>query len=156
MRYRLGGLLVEQLTGAGEQQLQMVIQLGHGAYRRTRTSHRVGLVNRNSWRHALDLVHCRAVHAIQKLTRISAEGFDITALTLGVQSVKHQAGFARTAGAGEHRQLVGTDVYVYVFEIVLTGTAYANKTLAHTAIIHRGRRRVLSGHAAGLWPRPAC
>ena len=154
--HRLRGLLVIELTGTREQQFQMVVQFGHGADGGTRAAHRVGLIDCNCRRHALDFVYRRAVHAVQKLTRVGAESFHVTPLSFGVQGVKHQAGFARTAGTGEHRQLVGSDVDVNVFEIVLTGTTYAYKTLAHAAIIHRGRRPALLDHATGFWLRLAC
>jgi hypothetical protein len=32
------------------------------------------------------------------------KGFHVTPLTFGIQSIKHQAGFARPTGAGEHGQ----------------------------------------------------
>ena len=64
MRHRLCGLFVKQLPGACEQQLQMVVQFGHGADGGTRTAHRVGLVNGDGRRHAFDLVHRRTVHAV--------------------------------------------------------------------------------------------
>ena len=60
----LRGLLVKQLTGAGEQQFQMVVQLGHGADGGTRTAHRVGLIDGNCRRYAFDFVYRRSVHAV--------------------------------------------------------------------------------------------
>ena len=60
----LGGLLVKQLCRPCEQQLQMVIELGHGAYRRAGAAHRIGLVDGNGRWHTIDLVHRRSVHAV--------------------------------------------------------------------------------------------
>ena len=133
--HRLCGLAVKQLRGAGKHQLQVVVELGHRAHGGARAAHWVGLVDGDRWRHALHLVHRRAVHAVQELARIGAEGLHITALTFCKQGVKHQAGLARTAGPGDHRQLAGADVDVEVFEVVLTSTTDADETLGHNGFI---------------------
>ena len=95
---RSGG---EQLRGAREQQLQVVVQLGHRADRAARGAHRIGLVDRDRRRHAVDAVHRRAVHAVEELPRVGDEGLDVAALALGVQRVEHQA-LARAARPGDH------------------------------------------------------
>ena len=114
MPHRLRGLLVEQLRGTGEQQLQMVVQLGHRADGRTRSAHRVRLVDRDRRRHPVDPVDRRPVHAVKKLPGIGRESLDITPLALGIQGVEHQARFTRTAGPGHDGQLAGADVQVNV------------------------------------------
>ena len=125
----LCGIFVEQLAQSGEQQLQVVIQLGHGAHGGARAAHRVGLVDRNRRRHAFYLVHRRFVHAVQELAGVGAEGLHIAALALGVQRVKHQTRLTRAAGAGDHGQFTRADVQIDVFEVVLTGTTDADETL---------------------------
>ncbi len=125
------GLPVEQLRGAGEQQLEVVVELGHRADRRARAAHRVGLVDRDRRRHALDAVDLRAVHAVEELARVRAEGLDIAALALGVERVEDQAGLARARWAGDHGHLAGAQVEVEVLEVVLTGSAQANDTGRH-------------------------
>ena len=87
----LRGLAVKQLAGTGNEQLQVVVQLGHGAHSGARAAHRVALVNRNRRGHAIDLVDRRTVHAVQELARVGAEGFHVATLAFGVQRVKHQA-----------------------------------------------------------------
>ena len=140
----ISGLALLQLISAGNNwgltpinwQLQVVVQLGHRAHGGARVAHRVGLVDGNRWRHPLDLVHGGLVHAIEKLPRIGAEGFDIAALPLGIQRVKHQTGFARATGAGDHRQLPGADVHIQILQIVLARAVDADKTVGGI----RGRR----------------
>ena len=127
----LCSVLVKQLAKACKQQLEVVVQLGHGAHGRARAAHRVGLVNRNGGRHAFDLVHRGFVHPIQKLPRIGAEGLYITSLAFGIQGVKNQTRLARTAGSGDHGQFTRADVKIDVFEVVLTGTTDADETLGH-------------------------
>ena len=90
----LRGLLVEQLGGARIQQLEMVIELRHGAHGGAGGAHRVGLVNRDGRRHAFDLVHGGLVHAVKKLPRIGRESLYIPPLTLREQRIEDQRGFA--------------------------------------------------------------
>jgi hypothetical protein len=117
---------IEQLGPARKQQFQVVVELGHRPDRGARRAHRVGLVDGDRWRHAVDVVHRRAVHAVQKLPRVGRERLDVAALSFGKQRVEHQAGFARPAGAGHHRQLTGADVQVEVAQIVLPRAADAD------------------------------
>ena len=124
--HRLRGLAVEQLRRAREQQLQVIVQLGHRADRRARAAHRVGLVDRDRRRHAIDAVHRRPVHAIEELARVGAERLDVAALALGVQRVEDQARLARAARPGDDRHLAGADVEVEVLQVVLARTADAD------------------------------
>ena len=129
--HRLGGLAVEQLAGAREQQFEVVVELGHRAHRGARAAHRVGLVDGDGRRHALHLVHGRLVHAVQELARIGTEGLHIAALAFGVQRIEHQAGLARAAGARDHRELPGADVQIQVLEVVLACAADTDQSLRH-------------------------
>ena len=76
--------LVIQPRKACEEQLQVIVQLRHGADGRARGAHRVGLVDRNRRRHAFHLVHGGLVHAVQKLACVGAEGFHIAPLALRI------------------------------------------------------------------------
>ena len=129
--HRQRGLAVKQLAGAGEQQLQVIVQLGHRADRAAAGAHRVGLVDGNRRRHAVHAVHGRAVHAVQELPGVGAEGLDVAALAFGVQRVEHQAGLARAAGAGDHRHLARADVEVQVLQVVLARAADADQPGGH-------------------------
>ena len=132
MPHRQRGAAVKQMACAGKQQLEVVIELGHRADRGTRRAHRVGLVDGNGRWHAFHLVHRRLVHAVQKLARIGREGLDVAALTLGKQSVEHQAGLARAAGAGHYRQFPGPDVQIEVLQVMLACAADADDPLGHS------------------------
>jgi len=128
--HRQRSLAVEQLRRTRPQQLQVVVQFGHRPHRRTRCAHRVGLVDGNGWRHAVDAVHRRAVHAVQKLARIGAEGFDVAALAFGVQRVEDQRRLAAAAGPGNHRQFARANVQVQILQVVLARTADADQAFA--------------------------
>ena len=79
----------------------MIVDLSHRAHGRARVSNRIGLVNRDSGRHALDFVDLRAVHTVHELANVGAEGFDIAALAFGIKGVKNQRGFTRAGDAGD-------------------------------------------------------
>ena len=83
-----------QAGGAGKEQLQMVVQLGHGADRRARGANRIGLIDRDGRWHAFDPVDLRLVHAVEELPRIRREGLDIATLALGIKRVEDQRGFS--------------------------------------------------------------
>ena len=136
--HRLRGLLVEQLRGSGKQQFQVVVQLGHRADRGARSAHRIGLVDRDRRRHAVDPIDRRPIHAVEKLPRVGRKGLDIAPLALGVKCVEHQAGLARTARACDHRHLAGADVEVEVLQVVLARAAYADQPGRVARLIRRG------------------
>ncbi len=154
--HALRGLLVEQLGGTREQQLQVIVQLGHRADRRARAAHRVGLVDGDGRRHAVDAIDRRAVHALEELARIGAEGLDVAPLAFGVERVEHQAGLARAAGPGHHRHLAGADVEIEVLQVVLAGAADADRAdgavlAGLAAAVHGppGRRESILGRQRG-------
>jgi hypothetical protein len=112
-----------QLRAAREQQLQVVVELGHRADRRARGAHRVGLVDGDGGRDALDTVDRRLVHAVEELARVGREGLDVAALAFGVERVEDQRRFARAGHAGHDHEFAGRDVEVEVAEVVLAGAS---------------------------------
>ena len=72
-----------------EQELEVVVQLGHRAHGRTRGAYWVSLVNSNSGRHTVDTVNLGFVHAVEKLSGIGGECFDVAALPFGVKGIEN-------------------------------------------------------------------
>ena len=108
-----------ELRCAREQQLHVIVQFGHGADRGARGAHRVGLVDGDRGRDAVDAVDLRLVHAVEELARIGREGLDVAPLALGVERVEHERTLARSGHAGDHDQLVQRDGEAEVLEVVL-------------------------------------
>jgi len=54
-----------QDRGAGEQQLQVIVELRHGADGRARGPHGVGLIDGYRRRNAVDAIDLRLVHPVQ-------------------------------------------------------------------------------------------
>src|SRR6218665_3558740 len=77
-------------------------------------------------------------HGVEKLARVGAEGLHIAPLPLGVQRVEHQAGLARAARAGDHRQFPGADVQIQILEVVLACAADTDQSLGHGGSLRRG------------------
>ena len=125
--YRLRALPAVELGRACEQQLQVIVQLGHRADRAARGTHRIGLVDRDCRRHTFDPVHRGPVHAVEELPCIGRERLDVTALALRVERVEHQRALARARDAGHDDQFAGRDVEIEVGEVVLARTANADR-----------------------------
>ena len=121
--HRPAAAAAEELRGPREQQLQVVVQLRHGADRGARGAHRVGLVDGDGRRDAGDGIHLRLVHAVEELPRVGREGLDIAPLALGVERVEHERRLARTRDPGDDDQLVQRDAEVEILEVVLAGAA---------------------------------
>ncbi|EDT04029.1 hypothetical protein BamIOP4010DRAFT_2430 [Burkholderia ambifaria IOP40-10] len=121
------GLAVEQLGRARVQQLQVIVELGHRADRRTRAADRVGLVDRDRGRHAVDALDLRAVHPVEELPRIRAEGLDVAPLAFRVQRVEYEARLAGARRAGDDRHFAGAQIEIEVLEVVLTCSANADQ-----------------------------
>jgi len=75
-------------AGTREQQAQVVVDLGHRAYRGAWVVAGRLLLNADRRRQAFDQVHIGLVHQLQKLPRIGRQAFHIAALAFGVQRVK--------------------------------------------------------------------
>ena len=104
----------------------MVVELGHRADRAARTSHRIRLVDRNRRQDAFDAVHLGFVHAVEELSRIGRERFDVATLSFGVERVEGERTFARAAHARDHGQLAGVQGQVQVLEVILASASDAD------------------------------
>ena len=106
----------------GEQQAEVVVDLGDRADRGARVLRRGLLVDRDGRRQALDEVDVGLVHLTQELTGVRRERLDVPSLALREDRVE---GEARLAGAGQPREDdegVARQVERDVLEVVLPGT----------------------------------
>ncbi|MBV6422853.1 MAG: hypothetical protein NAOJABEB_00639 [Steroidobacteraceae bacterium] len=119
----LGAALTVECGGAGKEQLQVIVQLGHRADGRAGTAHRVRLVDRDRGRNALDAVDLRLVHAVEELPRIGRERFDVAPLAFGIQRVEDERGLPRAGNAGHDDEFPERDLEVEVLQVVLARAA---------------------------------
>ena len=151
------GLRCVHLHGAGaaaagepgrarEQELQVVVELGHGADRGARVPHRVGLIDGDGRRHPLHRIHRRAVHPVQELPRIGGEGLHVAPLALGVNRVEGQRRLAGARHAGDHGHARQRDLDVKVAEVVGARAADDDRVVPHDARVVAYDARVV-GHS---------
>ena len=108
-----------QDPGPGKEQFHVVGDLGHGSDSRAGRAHRVLAVDGDGRGDVLDALHLGPVHAVHELPGIGGEGLHVAPLALGVEGVEGEGRLARTAHAGDHRDLVQRDFKVQVLEVVL-------------------------------------
>ena len=122
------------LTGAAEEQAQIVLNLGDGADRGAGVMAGGFLIDRDRRREPLDRIHIGLVHLPEELPRVRRQALDVTALTFRKDRVKSERTLAAAAHAGEHHQLVAGNGDVDVLEVVLAGTPHPDHILEGTAI----------------------
>ena len=131
------GVLHHLLTGGvavgtastGEEQTEVVVDLGGGADGGAGILVGGLLLNADNGREAGDLIHVRALHASKEVAGIGGEGLNIAALALGEDGVKGQRRLAGTAEAGDDGEGVVRDGTVDVLQIMYPGTIYVDACL---------------------------
>ncbi len=93
----------------------MVIQLRHRPDGRARGSYRIRLVYGDRRRNTLDPIDCRFVHAVEELTRIRGECFDITPLPFGIEGVEYQRGLPGSRYARDDDELARRYLDIEIF-----------------------------------------
>ena len=107
---------------AGEQQTQIVVDLGRGAHGGAGVLARGLLVDRDRRRKPVDAVEVGLVHLAEKLTGVARQALDVAALPLGVHGVERQGAFSGTRQSRDHNELVTRNGQVDIFEVVLAST----------------------------------
>src|SRR5262249_54508765 len=91
---RLSAVPAEGLRAARVKQAQIIVDLGDGAYRRTRVIARRSLLDRNRGTESVDRVDVGFSELLEELPRVSGEAFDVPALPFGVDRVERERGLA--------------------------------------------------------------
>ena len=112
-----------RLADPGEQQPQVVIDLGNRADRGPRVAAGGLLVDGDGRGQAVDEVDVGLVHLAEELPGVGRQRLDVPALALGEDRVERQAGLARAGQSGEDDHGVPGQVQRDVLEVVLAGTA---------------------------------
>jgi hypothetical protein len=136
------------------EQAEVIVDLGDGAYRRSRIVRRRLLLDRDRRRQALDQVDIRLLHELQELPRVRRQRFDIATLPLGVQRVEGQRALARSGQARDHDQPMSRQIEIQVLEIVRAGTANADRIHAALALSSSDLLLVCLVGQSCVLPRP--
>ena len=126
-----------RVADAGEQEPQVVVDLGDGPDGGPRVPAGALLVDRDRWRQAVDLVDVGLLHLAQELARVGAQALDVPALALGVDGVEGEAGLAAPRQAGDHDQAITGEGDVDVLEVVLAGAEHHDPILGHGSSVPR-------------------
>ncbi len=110
------------LTGAGEEQAEIVVDLRCGRDGRTRIAAGAALLDGDRGGQARDIADRRLLHLFEELPGVGTERFDVLAPALGVDRVERQRTLARAADARDDHELVARDAQADVLEVVLGGT----------------------------------
>ena len=115
----------------GEQQPQVVVDLGDRADRRARIRSGGLLLDGDRRRQAVDQIDVRLLHLLEELPRVGRQRLDVAPLPFGVDRVERERRLARSGQAGDHHQLVARDVDVDVLQVVDARAAHRNPVVSH-------------------------
>ena len=107
---------------AGVHQTQIIVNFRHGPNSGTGVVAGGFLVNGNGRGKAGNFVHIRLFHLAQKLAGIAGQAFHIPALTVCIDGIKCQTGFAGAGQSCHDHQFVAGQRQVHVFQIVFSGS----------------------------------
>ena len=138
-----------RLAGAGEEQPQVVVDLGDRADGRARVARGRLLVDRDRRAQALDEVDVGLVHLAEELPGVRRQRLDVPPLALGEDRVEGEAGLARAGQPGEDDHRVARQVQVDVAQVVLPRPTNDQPVL-HS---HQPYRYVERLHASTSVPR---
>jgi hypothetical protein len=83
------------------------------------------------------MVDVRLLHHFEELPGIGRQAFDIAPLSLGIDRVEGERGFARAGQAGDDHQPVAWDIHVDILQIVLAGAANRDRFLHRRSEVGR-------------------
>jgi hypothetical protein len=139
----------------GEEQAQIVMELGGGAHRRARGAHRVLLLQRDGGADVLDPVHVRTVEPLQEHAGVRGERLDVPPLPLREEGVERERRLARAGDAGDDGEPVVGDVDGDVLQVVLPGSLDAEPPRLGHSITPPEMESLLDGPGAFNSRRPA-
>ena len=128
---RRAALPAEAAADPGPEQAEIVVDLGGGADGGAAGNGRVPLLDRDRGREALEPVHQRLGHAVEKLLGVGGQRLDVAALPLGVERVEGQGALARAARPGDHDERPVGQVDRDAPQIVLPGVDDADDGIDH-------------------------
>ena len=106
----------------GEEETEVVVELGGRAHRGARGAHGVLLLEGDGRADVLDPVHVGPVEPLEEHARVGGERLDVAPLTLGEDRVEGEGGLARARDARDDGDAVVGDGQGNVLQVVLPGS----------------------------------
>jgi hypothetical protein len=119
----------------GEEQPQVVVDLGYRPDRRARVGDGRALLDRDRRREAVHRLDLRPLHLLQELAGPGREALHVTALPLGVEGVEGEAALPGARGAGDDDQPVARQIAVQPLQVVNPRPADLDRTF-HSVFRH--------------------
>ena len=121
------------LADAGEEDAEIVVDLGDGADGGARVAAGRLLLDADGRRQTAEVIDVRLLELAEELARVGRQRLHITPLSLRIERVEGQRRLARSAHAGEDDEAVARQVEVDVTEVV-----FARAADDDGAVIHNG------------------
>lgn len=123
----LVALAAAELGQMGPEHFKVIADFGEGADGGAGGTDLVTLFEGDGGGDTGDGIDAGFIHAIEELTGVGGEGFDVAALAFGVEGIEGEGRFTGAAEAGDHDEVVGGEVEVEALEVVLAGAAEADR-----------------------------
>ena len=132
----LDGMAVGAMGDAdpGEQQPEVVVDLGDRAHGRARVPAGTLLIDRDGRREPVDLVDVGLLHLAEELAGIGAEALDVPPLPLGVDGVEGETGLAGATQTRDDDEAVAREGDGDVLEVVFARAAHDELVLGHDPV----------------------
>src|SRR4029077_12577048 len=91
----------EGTRDTGPEQFQIIVDFRHRSDSRPGCFDGVRLFDSDGRRNSANVLHARLVHAIKELAHVRTEGFDIPALSFGINRFEGETRLAAAAGTGD-------------------------------------------------------
>jgi hypothetical protein len=122
-RHRPATAMTGEPPDSGEEDTEVVVDLGDGADGGARVVRGRLLIDGDRGREAADGVVERLLHLAQELAGVARERLDVAALALGVERVEGEGRLARSRNPAEDHELLLRDLDGDVLEVVLPRSA---------------------------------
>ena len=120
---------------AGEQQAQVVVDLGDRADRRARVLRGGLLLDRDRRRQAGDRIDVRLLHQLEELAGVGREALDVAALAVGIDRVERERALARAREPGDHHQPVARQIEIDRSEVMLARAANPDEVVHRPLVV---------------------
>ena len=111
----------EGVAEPGPEQAEGVVDLGDGAHGGATRHRRGALLDGHRRRDALETIHQRLGHPLEKLLGVGRQRLDIAALAFGVERVKGEGTLARAGGTRDDHEGAPGELYRDALQVVLAG-----------------------------------
>ena len=130
-----------RLAHTGEEQAQIVVDLGDRADGGARVVGCRLLFDGNGWRKPFDVIDIGFLHHREKLAGVSRQRLHVAPLPLGIERVECQRRLSGTGQSRDHDQPVARNVEVDVLQIVRTRAAHLNRGRIHSPLFVQSNPR---------------